>query len=787
MNFRFEASPNGGVRLIGEIANHRLCWLEGRNGIGKTLAVRLLQLVTGEQPYANAPTAWRSLREHLGPTTIVVTDFEDGEELEVQLTPRNWPESPILEAPLGTARLDGTRISFQEVRRLLKVSRIAGDETITTRFKDYIGTDAVLVGRHNERLRRKTEELGEANDALLAAMNGLSTQALDELEQRQNQAFNNRREVADEYRKKTEDVQELETLERLTEALAELRGQGPGLRVSLENVERRLEEYEQRRTALEAQQRELLSVVENEDALLSERDRLLRRRERQEANAARDSAKAEGVLDELRLPNDVSAVRAALAEAEAERVELEKNQAALKVPPDVAALIDRVRSPLDIVQDSAISAEVIAVVEDHRIKANELRDGLIRRKAEVDAHRQHSLQEEVEARIQALDEKLGQLRKAGRLLDSVERASERIEDTEHQINDVSKSLEENSSDKYKEVVAELDLVQQSYLDQVRERASLRSKLELMNRLGSESELESRTAVLGEKLGVSATPTQALHQARTEVVMLLDRLKEADKELEAAEIAHNDFERRLSETTELMENSSAYEWLRRDLSGRVPSSGLALREALGRIENLTSAAQRLQNLLNELNTQTALVQSALGELISTRTTTESYHDAQSLAFRRHLERLTGHYEERFGNLLGDKEVQAALFEEGRFERLDLSHWEVSWTDAQGEPQRRPIEAFSSGERAFAYVLASVLQHAEDKATNRLLVLDEFGAFIEAERLNRLQRFLNERVLKADLADQIVVILPLREEPGDTTPEEQRRAVAIRGYFMREGTG
>jgi len=81
-----------------------------------------------------------------------------------------------------------------------------------------------------------------------------------------------------------------------------------------------------------------------------------------------------------------------------------------------------------------------------------------------------------------------------------------------------------------------------------------------------------------------------------------------------------------------------------------------------------------------------------------------------------------------------------------------------------------------------MLASVLQHSKDEAENRVLVLDEFGAFVEAERLDRLKRFLRQRVLNAGLADQIVVILPLREEPeiGPENPKQEQ--VEKRGYFM-----
>ena len=69
MRFKIEpernGGPTGGLRVITEIPDFTLCRLEGQNGMGKTLAVRLLQLVTGDQPWAGLELAWRTLRQHL--------------------------------------------------------------------------------------------------------------------------------------------------------------------------------------------------------------------------------------------------------------------------------------------------------------------------------------------------------------------------------------------------------------------------------------------------------------------------------------------------------------------------------------------------------------------------------------------------------------------------------------------------------------------------------------------------------------------------------------------------
>ena len=75
MLFSIDAETRGGLRVIPTIPNIERCWLEGRNGIGKTVAVRLLELVAGKQPFRSDGDAWAALKENLGPTTVVISEF----------------------------------------------------------------------------------------------------------------------------------------------------------------------------------------------------------------------------------------------------------------------------------------------------------------------------------------------------------------------------------------------------------------------------------------------------------------------------------------------------------------------------------------------------------------------------------------------------------------------------------------------------------------------------------------------------------------------------------------
>jgi len=52
VRFEIDSRTTDGLRVIPEIPDIHACMLEGQNGIGKTVAVQLLELVSGQIPEA---------------------------------------------------------------------------------------------------------------------------------------------------------------------------------------------------------------------------------------------------------------------------------------------------------------------------------------------------------------------------------------------------------------------------------------------------------------------------------------------------------------------------------------------------------------------------------------------------------------------------------------------------------------------------------------------------------------------------------------------------------------
>ena len=114
---------------------------------------------------------------------------------------------------------------------------------------------------------------------------------------------------------------------------------------------------------------------------------------------------------------------------------------------------------------------------------------------------------------------------------------------------------------------------------------------------------------------------------------------------------------------------------------------------------------------------------------------------------------------FRERLDNPAIRKALFGGNELRRLDLRTRTLVWHDDSGVVQR-PLEAFSTGEQAFAFTQARILGLEELPADqDRLLVLDEFGAFVAADRLAELASFLAADDVQKR-ASQVLVILPLQ---------------------------
>jgi len=291
----------------------------------------------------------------------------------------------------------------------------------------------------------------------------------------------------------------------------------------------------------------------------------------------------------------------------------------------------------------------------------------------------------------------------------------------------------------------------------------------LSQLGGGLSLEDLQADLERRLGdagtTKATLQADLRAARGRLVSVDDELDAADTRRDELESLSAELRRDMAEQARALRAEERHARLRALLGDRAPNpdhggedlarAWIAVHEAEGR------AVRRLQGARGGLDALAA----AMNDLVEV-----IRHDKHPSPGLDPIRRL---YQDRMRDRLSEPGLLKALFDDGELTRVDLAAREVRWRTAAGKPRVRPFEAFSSGERAFAYVQARLAGVGELTARNRVVAVDEFGAFLSRDRLIRLQEVI-QRQLDENLVHQAIVVLPLTrldaaaEEGADGEP-------------------
>jgi exonuclease VII small subunit len=856
MRFTFHAPYARGIRLIEEIPDVSFCHLEGRNGIGKTLSIRLLELACGRQPYSGAPHAWETLRDQLGETEIGVHGMPEG-DVKILLQPANWPPQPLegLADELGTVSLGGRPATWADLRRLLAVVRIAGDETLTETLARELQQRAVEARQLAKDVRPHVAEWDEVLSRLADLTSRLEPDQLDAM--------------ATEAQ--TARVQADQATERVHAAAAAL-NQSLRLRAALEGAIRRRDALPDCLSDLEAAAAALDQSGERLDNLNKELQKLTREVGRSQ-QVRRELAKWE----RLRSLRDRALSRAIIAEREAlRRLNLEDrprpselrvlmteakqmtNDARAKLRDiDVTGNLQQLTNDLERSLNSAAPA-----IDDHvvantvpPITTARLRVGVRGRRTELEGIPRPGEVEELERQADAGVRRLARLQQLKELIavrvkkqENVEEASAEIQRRLTTVNlsassqDLLQRIREEQETRVALALNALSAVEQladllgTY--PVDPRAILGSELPagLSKELSEEAAAEPseepwpETDVVGESRDQprapatltdltewrriareqderAATELQArysdaaaavLSQAPTDYEALESALSSAVADVEEREAELDSWTQAAHEANELASRTAAIlnevlrrlddavrelgpqqgQWpeLRSGISALMTSSftgGRAtldpriLDEAAGATRvsrfasTLAEAARRVRDGLDAVS----LILLAEARSLSPRVAAAAGESASALPVDMPGSgRVRRWAESELAELLGEEVLRQELFDGADHLSVDLERARISWrTKDDDRPRVRPLEAFSSGEQVFAYTRArlDLLRTDASPATHKLVVLDEFGAFVARDRFGQLLEFVRDQALGV-VADQVLVMLPLARD-------------------------
>ena len=265
MLVRISANPSGPLSVIDGLPDARLAILEGYNGIGKTLAARILQLCTGTMPYASDSPPWQSLREGLGEIEVTVTGLQGADSVVWTADSADWDDGdgpPPRDDWFKSITIDGQPASLDGVRRLITVTRLAGDEDLTQTFSSQAEDRAAIV--HRWAAKHAASEQGplkQLEDLAGAAGDRLASVSIAELAQLKSDADDARQELAD-VREAVGELQDRrdqfnEALE-LRHRVTEMRTEEPALQRELAEID---ELIVQKRAELETAQEEVTRLA----------------------------------------------------------------------------------------------------------------------------------------------------------------------------------------------------------------------------------------------------------------------------------------------------------------------------------------------------------------------------------------------------------------------------------------------------------------------------------------------------------------------------------------------
>lgn len=735
--------------------------MQGRNGIGKSLTIKLLQLLTGDQPWDGENEAWRTLRDSLGPTSVTVSGLNGGEWVEWDLVPSAWPERPppdvaTLYAPAEggrgiETRINGTAASLDDVRTALRVHRLVGDETL----EDSVGA------RIEQMARRARQEAGAARSAsadvrtvlseAIEALEPLSGRVVRNLEKRIDELKNRRKRLVEETaktQKRAGRLLSLETRSRSLERLERMQADEAAgkLDVELKGVNDELDQVRQERdrsfdaavadVQLRQQIQSARTEVERVEALLQ-----------RAVDDARKQASEAGLNEDTK-DLDAEAVTAAHDSVIDEIRRLRETQAAQDAVPLVRKATGSVKRTLSRVDPQSVLDHPFAVLRGEEFTGRELADGIDVELTRLTQTTRDPSAEALERQIGDASERLEAIVELQRALARQRRHTSALSNRRAALLELSGGAEGGASGSYVELERRISELE----DQRRELQGDHFRYEiLLDELGPGEDLErAKARLVRDVLAAGVVVTEDLGETRTAVEATL---RELDYELRQIEVALDETQRDLASAVERRQLGA--ETLRHTaLVGALQDHGVEIGAEVTEpvAEELLRAVERLMDGLNRLDVEAEGVTGAF-QLIDA--------EIDKNADTSRVDRVRSAAEKEIVVALNQSVLRHELFGDGTVEAYDHRRRIVTFRPVHAPtPVTRSLSAFSSGERVFAYTQMRLraIPESEQPSTNRVVVLDEFGAFLESRRIRALERLVQDELLGRGI-DRVLFILPL----------------------------
>jgi len=767
MHVRIESDPPGPLAVIGELPDARLAMIEGLNGIGKTLAVRLLQLCAGTMPYRANSQAWASLLDGLGVFTVSVTGLQEVKELVWVADTRDWvtfDDSQPSTEWFREIRIDGQPASLDEVRSVMSVHRIAGDEGMIETLAQLADTEADVVRDWSARyaavgsspLWSLETRLGDAQELL----GDVSVDRYAELVASARAAtneFNQAKKTA----KEIQDLRDLsaDTLNLRTRLIA-VRSRTPGLTAELAEVDASIDQVRREREEVQQQFATVAGRVARAEPLKRELRNARRTLNRNRDKLSEALADASAMASQLGLSVERVEIQSAIDQLEERASVLRAEQSELDAAPAMRSLIREVTGELAEAEAKGLGDQIAVDDPETEVKltVTQTRVGMVTRDVFLEGQPPSPQARDLTESLAEVAEDLTRSRALVSAVEEVERFQRLVQENEERV---ARSLAAGAGaagDELKALEERRRAIDETLLQLAARRAGLAQRLGTTGEGTTERALAQQLARALDRAGIAESELDNEFALRDEAATRAQaELSRAEDLAAGTRRAVARIEADIRRASATLSDHEELGWLREALDTSLPSSSaVQVPELLAYVEGARSVLERIVDRLGAYRIQLAAVERALRE-VGRRVRGQV---AEAVEY---VEELQGWIGGRLSDWFNNPRVRHELLPEAKGDVVvDLSTREVLWSESRGS-RSRPLEAFSSGEQAFAYTRArlAVLDEERDPATNRLIVLDEFGAFIAHDRLEGLLAYLRDRASHRP-GDQVLVVLPLSSD-------------------------
>ena len=767
MLVRISANPPGPLSVIDGLPDARLAILEGYNGIGKTLAVRILQLCTGTMPYPLGSPAWESLREGLGDIEVEITGLQGADTVVWVADSADWEpgEDPGPRTDwFKSITVDAKPASLDDVRRLIAVTRLAGDEELTDTIASQADARAAIVQRWRAKhaasehgpLKQVEDLAGTADDMLssvsIATLAHLKSEADDA-----KQELADARDAASELQTRRDQINEALDLQR---RVTEMHTKAPELQLELTKInqlivktESELEAAQEAVTLLSAQ----AGRSEAWERELEKAERTLNRNIDNLTDASSSAAAQAAALD-----IDADAAQELLKELTQLEEQLSERHQEQYQAPAMMQLLGTLTDELGTAESKGLGEQVAVDDADSGkpLTVSQTRTGMVTRRGFLEQQPPPPRAVEISQELKRVADRKGRVESLLTTLDALERYERLVGLNEDRVR---RALQEGAGGEAAQLLDSANKrrseCNQALLELAARRAAVAQKLGTSGSGTSQQALTGQLNSVLESLNISAEHLEA------EWSEMEEHFAQAEAELAEANVRARACQRRLAQernnirdAVELLDSDACLSWVREALNRQQPTTSRSidhLHRDLLAAQNLTTAVlDRLGNHRNQLSAIERALQGTARDL-----------RGQSVDAVEYVDQIQAWLASSFSGWFNDPRVRGELLpnaDKDHAVTVDLGTKKVSWSENQTR-RSRPLEAFSSGEQAFAYTRArlAALDDPDQIVKNRLVVLDEFGAFIARHLLRGMLDYLKEWTSDHQ-SDRVLLILPLSRD-------------------------